>query len=412
MYLQLAANISDHFVFSRETVAPFTPEVFRTPGYPAFLAIFHKLGIKSLYWVAFFQELVYLGCVGMFFRYGRVLFSEKMVRAGVLFLLVEPGGLAYPKEIFTEVLFLPWLLGGILAVGYYLRFLNWRYLLLAGVLMGLGAMIRPGLLYLPLVITGTLLLFDLRNKQRWIHAGVFLFACIMVVSPWLVRNHHHFDKVFMSGQQSNMLANYHVPIVLEAAKGISFESGREYMLEQVAQATKTEQSRLHRPLSTVEIFQLEQQVAFKELANYPKDYLLQWGYGIIKVMVSANMLELDHVLHIPIEGLKFPEGKGFTDRVFRFLQKQDHLYVFAVIFRFAVAGFALLVVVSIIKSKDCFLWIIMLTNFYFICSAGPMGYARYRFPVEVFWFIQAYTGLIWVMALFRQWQAGMTFQKG
>ena len=42
LYLQLAANISDHFVFSRETVAPFAPEVFRTPGYPAFLAIFHK----------------------------------------------------------------------------------------------------------------------------------------------------------------------------------------------------------------------------------------------------------------------------------------------------------------------------------------------------------------------------------
>jgi hypothetical protein len=43
-----------------------------------------------------------------------------------------------------------------------------------------------------------------------------------------------------------------------------------------------------------------------------------------------------------------------------------------------------------------------MANCYFIFLPGPMGYARFRFPVDVFWFVQAYIGLVWCFSLVSQ----------
>src|SRR3989338_4084953 len=42
-YANLAVNIVEHSVFSRSTTTPFTPDAWRTPGYPVFLAPFYAL---------------------------------------------------------------------------------------------------------------------------------------------------------------------------------------------------------------------------------------------------------------------------------------------------------------------------------------------------------------------------------
>jgi len=402
LYLHLADNICKHLVFSRDTLPPFTPEVFRTPGYPVFLAILKLLGVPGPYGTAAVQEIIYLACVMSFLRYGRIVFAQKIVWAATIFLLLEPGGLAYPKEIFAEVLFLPGLLGGLLAIAYYLRQQQLRYLLLAACLMGIGALVRPVIFYLPLLIAVVLLAFAASERKRWVHVGLFLLTFVLVISPWLGRNYYYFNKVVMSGQQSNMFAYYHVPLVLQAAEGKTFKQGRDFMLEQVARAEKQQAKVLDRPLNFVEKFKLEQQLAFAELAKYPQQYAKQWLYGIIKTMVSANLLELNHVLRLPIESLSFyaGESQGFTGRVVSFMQNPNRLYVALVCFRLLVAGFAVLGMIKILKGRDCFLWIMLLANLYFIGTPGPMGYARFRFPMEVFWFIQALLGWQWLMGMF------------
>ena len=335
LYLQLANNLAEFFEFSRDAQTPFAPEVFRTPGYPAFLAVLRILGMHSAYWAVFWQEIIYLACVLIFFWYGRALFYQNIIRISVLFMLVEPGGLAYPKEIFTEVLFLPWITSGLLAIGYYLRFFKIRYLIFAGLLFGAGAMVRPGVIYLPVVIATVLLVSELKSRKSWWRAGVFLLTFALSLSPWLIRNYYHFGKVFMSGQQSNMLVNFHAPIVLRAAKGWSFEIGYEYMREQVALAEQKKQMQLNRPLSTVEKFELEQRTAFQELAKYPKEYFIQWIYGIVKTMGSAHLLEVYHELRIPVDDLSFQAGaaEGVRGKLFRFLIETDHFYISEVLIR-------------------------------------------------------------------------------
>ena len=403
-YIWLADILREHHVFSQDSKPPFIPQVFRTPGYPVFLALIKSLGMISPYWVVFWQELIYGASCFVFYHFAQKIFTKSVTRAGLIFLLLEPGGLATPKMVLSETLFLPFFLAGMLAIAYYLRDKNWRYLMLAGFLMGLGAFVRPAIVYFPLLVAFVLLFCNLQNGKKYLHITLFLLVFVLSISPWLYRNYYYFGKVFMSGQQSSMLANYHVPIVWESAKGLPFWQGHALIKQQVNQAVASESENIQRSLTTVERFTVEQRLAIEELSQYPFHYLKQWCFGILKTMNGANLLQLYHAYNYRSARLRFFAIKAtdFSQKVYIFLLNQDYFYIFEVLLRVLIGGFALLGAGRIITAKNCFLWVVMLANFYFICTPGPMGYARFRFPVEVFWLFQAYIGYGWVFSYLRK----------
>jgi 4-amino-4-deoxy-L-arabinose transferase-like glycosyltransferase len=406
LYINLAENLINNQVFSESTTAPFEAHVFRTPGYPAFLAVLSLSGMEGSYWVVFWQELIYGLCVFLFYHYGKRLFDRNIVIAGVIFLLLDPGGLVHPKLIMSEVLFLPFFFLGLFAIGIYLRESRWQNLIAAGFLFGLGALIRPAVLYLPLVIAITLCCFDYRNKKRWLHAGTFMLMFIITISPWLTRNYLHFDKLFMTGQQGNIIAKYHVPIVWDAANIVPRKQGNVLIVKQIEAAVSEQSSIVGRPLSEVEIDEVMQELAITELAKYPFIYLKQWVFGCIKTMSGPFITQLYDSFGVQSGRVHFydviRQADSFFEGVWHYFKNLDFVFLINVVATIVMAGFALLGVVNIISQKDCFLWIMMLANFYFICIPGPEGYPRFRFPVSLFWFIQAYFGFRWVAALVQR----------
>jgi len=402
-YLTLAKNLVEHHVFAFEAQPPFSAHVWRTPGYPLFLALVHLLGMKSLYWVIFFQELIFGLFIYIFYRYGKPLFGTKIAKIGLIYLLIEPDGLAFPKLIMTETLFMPFLLGGILAIGYYIKFKHWRYLIFSGLLMGIGALIRPAILYLPIVIAVVLLVCGSFASKRWLHVGAFFLAFVLAVSPWLIRNYLHYQKIYFSGQSSYGLAYFHVPMILEAEKNLPFEQGWEYVASRVREKSKQLADKQGKPASPLQIHELEKQVAIEELAKYPKTYAKRWLIGMLKCMTSPLIIELydvykidrDERLHLMEEITK---ADSPVSGVVNYVLNQDRLYLLDVIFSLVVAVFALIGATYITLRKDCFLWVMMLTTFYFISIPGPFGHGRFRVPVEIFWFIQALIGFFWVKA--------------
>jgi len=406
MYIVLAKNLVENHVFSISQTGPFVPHVFRTPGYPIFLVIFQYLGLENPYWIVFSQELIYAVTIAAFYYFGKQLFDKNIIRGGLIFLLLEPGGLTYPKLILTETLFLPFLILSILLMGNYLKQSNYRYLIVAGVMMGLGAIIRPGMLYFPIVAGITLITFNLRNRKNWLHTGLMILTFSMVVSPWLIRNYHYSGKVFMSGIQSYTLANYHVPMVWELFKGLPQSESQAIVQDKVNKERQQQKKLLGRPLSRVDFFLVQQSVAVKELAKMPVAYGAAFLYGIMKTMNGPNIIELYDVFAINPERphlYQVISEKGYKG-VFYYLQNMDFLFFLNSILTIIMTGLALMGAIKIMGSKNCFLWIILLANFYFISAAGPMGEARFRFPVGLFWFIQAYLGWRWLSASWQQWR--------
>ncbi len=406
MYIELANNLFENHVFSMSPTAPFVPHVFRTPGYPWFLAIFQWSGLANPYWIVFAQELIYAGAVAAFYYFGRALFDKNIIRGGLIFLLLEPGGLTYPKLLLTETLFLPFLILSILLLGHYLKTSSSRYLIIAGVIMGVGAIVRPGMVYFPILIGILLIVFNFRNIKSWLHVGLMLLAFSIVISPWLIRNYHYSGKVFMSGIQSYTLANYHVPMVWELFRGLPQQESQAIVANKVNLHKRQQEKLLGRPLSRVEFFLTQQKVAVNELAKMPMAYAAACLYGIMKTINGPNIIELYNILAINPDRPRLFHvlaEKGYAG-IFYYLKNMDLLFFLNSVLTILMAGLALLGVFKIIMSKDCFLWIMLLANFYFISAAGPMGEARFRFPVGLFWFIQAYLGWQWLSGFWQQWR--------
>jgi 4-amino-4-deoxy-L-arabinose transferase-like glycosyltransferase len=402
LYIKLAENIVDHQVFSESSAAPFEAQVFRTPGYPAFLAALTSLGMEGSYWAVFWQELIYGFCVFLFYHFGKCLFDRNIVVAGVIFLLLDPGGLVHPKLMMSETLFLPFFFLGLFAIGIYLRESKWQNLIAAGFLFGLGTLIRPAVMYLPFAIAITLCCFDFRNIKRWLHASSFMLMFILTLSPWLVRNYLHFDTLFISSSHGNILAKYHVPIVWDAAGILPREQGNILILKRIKKAVAEQSSKIDRPLTEVEIDGVEKKLAVVELAKYPYIYLKQWIFGCIKTMSGPFITQLYDSYGIRSERVHFydivRQEDNFAEGVWQYFINLDLIFLVNALATLIMAGLALLGVFNIISQRNCFLWIMMLSNFYFICIPGPEGYPRFRFPVSLFWFIQAYLGFRWIAA--------------
>ena len=83
LYLQLAAALADKGWFSVDTQV-YVPEVFRTPGYPAYLAAFLVQGVPGTFWPLLGQELLYLATVAAFFVGTRSMLDGGLARAVVI----------------------------------------------------------------------------------------------------------------------------------------------------------------------------------------------------------------------------------------------------------------------------------------------------------------------------------------
>ena len=406
LYLLLADNLLEQGVFSENTSAPFDPEVFRTPGYPFFIAVIMALGMKGSMWIVFWQELIYLLAIVIFYQFGKQLFDKKIVRAGLIFLLIDPGGLVLPKLIMSELLFLFFFIAAMLALAWYFKFRCWQSLLIAGLLLGLGALIRPAVMYFPVVAVFVLLFRRFGSLQHWWHAGLLVLSFLVVFSPWLIRNYYHFDKIFVTGQQGTIFVDYHLPIVLADVMEIPREQANVLVSQRVKRVMSEKQRELGRPLSVVEEFQLKQRYAVKELTQYPLVYLKQWLYGGLKTMNGPFITQLYDSLGVRSERVHYADAvsRGVYSGIIYYFKNLDGLFLINVLLTMAMAGFALLGVIFIMRNKDRFLWLMMLANFYFIFLAGPEGYPRFRSPVGLFWFIQAYLGFVWSMSIISQWR--------
>ena len=208
----------------------------------------------------------------------------------------------------------------------------------------------------------------------------------------------------MSGQQSNILINYHVPIVLSDAQNIPRSQAAVDVDQLVNQNRQQQQAALGRELTLTEAFHLEQELALKLLGQYPGTYAKQWLLGVLKTMNGPFITQLYDSLNIKPDRIRFADvlEQGFFPGLLYYLKNVDLFFLVNLLLTIAMAGFALVGNIAIMKSKDPFLWIMMLANCYFMFIPGPEGYPRFRFPIGLFWFLQASIGYYWLMAFWQR----------
>jgi len=186
-YHELAIGLSNGLGYLNEHGRP---TAYWPPGYPAFLSILYRLfgahvsvGQVANAILSFFQVLlVYL--------FSRRVFSEKGARIASLLLTFSVGNAAYAGSLMSEVP-LGFLLSLILYHCAKRTIIDFRTfdLVIFGLLVGLGALVRPVMLVLPIA----LLLTMMKAGIKWnrLLASAALMACVISVTllPNVLRNY-------------------------------------------------------------------------------------------------------------------------------------------------------------------------------------------------------------------------------
>lgn len=182
-------------------IADGEPTAWRPPGYAAFLAALFRVLWRSSFVAALANVALYGILLVVWYPLVRELTrSETVARLAVLVLAIYPNHIAYSSLVASETLAL------LLATsGLFLFVLSERHRWAAptaGLIFGLGALVRPAVLLLPLVVGGVELIATHRDRKRSAAASLLLLhvAMVAVLAPWLARNHALFGHYIFANE--------------------------------------------------------------------------------------------------------------------------------------------------------------------------------------------------------------------
>lgn len=161
----------------------------RTPGYPIFLALVQMLSGADLRSIALAQHLLGAVTAAFAFGIGRIAFGRVAGATGGVLVALSAPLIVYEHYLLTESLFTFAITGAMLLLVVALRLPHWPSVYIAGLTLGLAALVRPiGQLLAPIFILSLALV----RLPRWRSAVLAGVVCGLGIAtallPWAVRN--------------------------------------------------------------------------------------------------------------------------------------------------------------------------------------------------------------------------------
>jgi 4-amino-4-deoxy-L-arabinose transferase-like glycosyltransferase len=201
-YQQLGAALARSGEFTRFPDSPvFIPEVIRTPGYPAFVAVIYRLFGVSTMPVAIAQALVFaLICLIVYAIARRVAGERAATMAAVMTALFPPLPY-YGALVLTEVWTTFMMVVACLVCLRAIQEDRLRDFILAGILFSATTLVRPAFILLPfgLAVAMPLLVRAERARRRRITQwGAFAVAAGVTMLPWFTYNYINLGRFTLS----------------------------------------------------------------------------------------------------------------------------------------------------------------------------------------------------------------------
>ena len=386
-YRMLAENLLHE---GRYALSPDAPsESARVPGYPAFLAVililFHTILVVPLiqiFFTAFTVALIFL--IGV--RY----FPRPVALFASVAYTLDPIVMFTTWWTLSETLFVLLFLGSIYAITTPAR-RTWLPFVLAGVLLGLSAYVRPLGQYVAPIIACMALARAITWRVGLRNAVLFLVAATCVMSPWFVRNYALSGHVaFSSIRDWQLFIN--MSLFEQLRTGVPYQETQRIYSE---------------PLGTTDEHLLRQfeytdrlhAIAMPKYLAHPFQYLVLYALTAEKLFVSSSLVLVEY--HLRQSGIitgEHPKGEGTWGMLVRHQWKEAFVQTFTHIPRLIERSFfAILYLGSIfsatvaLRRRDAqAVWIIcafVLIHLYALLVAPWTDDTRYRIPIEPFIFL-------------------------
>jgi 4-amino-4-deoxy-L-arabinose transferase-like glycosyltransferase len=212
-YLRLADTLAAKGVFgSLDQDGLISYEIFRTPGYPLFLAALHNIAKIPLNGVILLQIVLTLLAALITYKAAQLI-DPRTAFLSVAIILFDPPITILSLTILTESLFLPLIALFLLWFTLYLKRGAVRHLAYSALALAAATYIRPISYYLGLPVFFFIVYTNMVNsamrKHFWkhlMHTLVFLVIVYSALGLWQARNYtRSHDSSFCSAGKSNLI---------------------------------------------------------------------------------------------------------------------------------------------------------------------------------------------------------------
>lgn len=201
-YQQLGAAMARSGEFTRFPESPiFIPEVLRTPGYPAFVAVIYRVFGEHTLPVAIAQALVFALICLIVYGIARRVTNERVATLAAVMTALFPPLPYYGALVLTEVWTTFMMVLACLVCLRAIQHDRFRDFILAGVLFSATTIVRPAFVLLPfgLAIAMPLLVPSERSRRRRLGQwAAFAVAAAVTLVPWFTYNYVYLGRFTLS----------------------------------------------------------------------------------------------------------------------------------------------------------------------------------------------------------------------
>lgn len=357
-------------------------EFSRTPGYPLLLTPIYYFNINSYLYLIVFNQLqiaiILYFTIQISYKYLNL--PSNYIYLLSLLLLFDPLLTLYQFKFLSEISFSVFFLGSL----YF--FISWNIkkenyiLIIAFIFLSISTYIRPGTIYLILILYVYLLLYIFKTYKDYkinsiIYLSTGLIFAVLIVCAWILRNYSLIGLSSFSTIQAINLYQVNTAGIISHANNIDYASLQKIMSER---------------LNLIPI-NLRSHFANREFISaislYPFSAIFVLLKGLVMVLIEPGVQEWLNFLHLR-NGNSGILNSYYSMPILDFLIKtipEDGLFII-ISFIFSVISFLVLLIsiFGLIKSiKENYFSFIFLIYITYLCviSSGPYSYSRFRVPI-------------------------------
>ncbi len=395
-YVVLAQNLIKNGALTSDTVPPFTPDTFRTPGYPALLALF-VAPFGSVTFFPLVQILFVIGTGLLIARIGAGTFSSTVGIFAALLFVLDPTTVLHSLLISSDISFTFFLIAALYCI-FFLKSKHSELALIAGgLLFGAATLIRPISLYLPILIIPfyCFLKRDLGWKKILRHSIIILVSIAILVVPWAARNKRVANTWGIASVKDFNMFFYTVPEYVSFRRGTSPDSVRAELFAKLAEHGIA--SNQIGDISNGKIITaIAQPYITADLFSYARWHLVK----MVPFFLSSG---LKNFFYIYNDIVRYPYHPTDNSNLTNFLMRGQFSAFFGVLGSqllvtleelFWVVIFLLMFVPLIPrKTRTCAVFFLGLI-FYLALPTPPVAYSRFRIPAAPYMFLLATEGAL------------------
>jgi len=206
-------------------------DLFRPPGYPAFLAMNLVLTGGNPALIPLTQTCVLFLTAFMLYRIGKESGHSKAGKAAAFLYLINPNADFWSLMVLSETFFALFMVLTIWQLNRYWQSKQLRWMLTAGLTLGWSSLIRP-IAYPLWIVWGALMLLSIlrtspQQRLMTIKAVLsFSFGVLLVITPWQLRNYAVKGQYTLSISTGYTLEYWNAARVLARAEGTSIKEAQ------------------------------------------------------------------------------------------------------------------------------------------------------------------------------------------